>query len=74
VIERVNNEKLQIAIDRTFGIMSRLGIIPPAPEQLQGKNLKIDFVSILTQMQRMVGLGQTERATSFIGNARCGIS
>jgi hypothetical protein len=68
VIERVNNEKLQIAIDRTFGIMSRLGIIPPAPEQLQGKNLKIDFVSILTQMQRMVGLGQTERVTSFIGN------
>lgn len=68
VIERVNNEKLQVAIDRTFGIMSRLGIIPPAPEQLQGKALKIDFVSILTQMQRMVGLGQTERVTSFIGN------
>jgi hypothetical protein len=68
VIERVNGEKLQVAIDRTFGIMTRLGIIPPAPEQLQGKSLKIDFVSILTQMQRMVGLGQTERVTSFIGN------
>ena len=68
VIERVNGEKLQVAIDRTFGIMTRLGIIPPAPDQLQGKALKIDFVSILTQMQRMVGLGQTERVTSFIGN------
>jgi hypothetical protein len=68
VIERVNGEKLQVAIDRTFGIMSRLGIIPPAPDELQGKSLKIDFVSILTQMQRMIGLGQTERVTSFIGN------
>lgn len=67
-IERVNGEKLKIAIDRTFGIMSRLGLLPPAPESLQGQNLKIDFVSILTQMQRMVGMGQTERVTSFIGN------
>lgn len=68
VIERVNDEKLAVVVDRTFGIMQRLGIIPPAPEELQGKGLKIDFVSILTQMQRMVGLSQTERVTSFIGN------
>lgn len=68
VIERVNGEKLKVAIDRAFGIMQRLNIIPPAPEALQGRALKIDFVSILTQMQRMVGIGQTERVTSFIGN------
>jgi hypothetical protein len=68
VIERVNNEKLAVAIDRTFGIMTRMGLIPPAPEALQGKGLKVDFVSILTQMQRMVGLSQTERVTSYIGN------
>jgi hypothetical protein len=67
VIERVNNEKLEVAIDRTFGIMSRKGMLPEAPESLQGKHIKIDFVSILTQMQRMVGLGQTERVVSFIG-------
>lgn len=67
-IERVNGEKLKVVIDRTFGIMSRLGILPDAPEHLQGQALKIDFVSILTQMQRMVGIGQTERVTSFIGN------
>jgi hypothetical protein len=67
VIERVNNEKLAVAIDRTFGIMVRLNIIPPAPEALQGKGLKVDFVSILTQMQRAVGLSQTERTTSYIG-------
>jgi hypothetical protein len=68
VIERVNNEKLEVAIDRTFGIMSRKGMLPPAPESLQGQQIKIDFVSILSQMQRMVGIGQTERIVSFIGN------
>src|SRR3546814_24990 len=68
VIERVNNEKLEVAIDRVFGIMLRGGMLPPVPEVLQGVELKIEFVSILTQMQRMVGLGQIERALGFAGN------
>lgn len=68
VIERVNSEKLEVAIDRTFGIMSRKGMLPPAPEKLQGEAVKVDFVSILAQMQRMVGIGQIERTVGFIGN------
>lgn len=69
VIERVNNEKLEIAIERTFGIMQRMQLLPPAPRILQDQpELKIEFVSILTQMQRMVGLGQIERSVGFIGN------
>lgn len=68
VIERVNTEKLEVSIDRAFGIMSRKGMLPPAPESLQGQPIKVDFVSILAQMQRMVGLGQIERTVSFIGN------
>ncbi len=67
VIERVNNEKLQIALDRVHGIMARAGLFPPPPRSLEGKDLKTDFVSILTQMQRMVGLGQIERTAGFIG-------
>jgi hypothetical protein len=68
VIERVNNEKLEVAIDRTFGIMARRGLLPPAPVHLQGHPVKVDFVSILAQMQRMVGLGQIERTVAFVGN------
>lgn len=68
VIERVNNEKLEVAVDRTFGIMSRGRLLPPPPEALRDVDLKVEFVSILTQMQRMVGLGQIERTVGFIGN------
>lgn len=69
VIERVNGEMLEVAIDRVFGIMSRMNMLPPPPEALQrSRNIKIEFVSILTQMQRMVGLGQIERATNFVGS------
>lgn len=68
VIERVNNEKLRIAIERTFGIMQRAGLLPPAPDSLRDKpDIKIEFVSILTQMQRMVGVGQIERNVQFVG-------
>lgn len=68
VIERVNTEKLEVAIDRAFGIMQRKGLLPPPPEALAGTDLKINFVSILTQMQRMVGIGQIERTAGFVGN------
>ncbi len=67
VIERVNSEKLEVAIDRTFAIMARKRLLPPAPESIQGEPVKVDFVSILAQMQRMVGIGQIERTVGFIG-------
>jgi Bacteriophage head to tail connecting protein len=71
VIERVSNEKLEVAIDRVFGIMSRGGLLPPVPETLAesgGGKIDVEFVSILTQMQRMVGIGQIERTVAFVGN------
>ena len=66
VIERVNTEQLEVVIDRTWGIMSRKGMFPPAPESLQGQAVKVDFVSVLAQMQRMVGLGQIEKSFAFV--------
>lgn len=68
VIERVSNEKLRPIIERTYGIMLRGGLLPPAPEDIAEREIKIEFVSILTQMQRMVGIGSLERTASFIGN------
>ena len=67
VIERVSLEKLQPAISRAYGLVSRGGMIPPVPEVLDGEPVEIEFISILAQMQRMVGLGQIERAVGFVG-------
>jgi hypothetical protein len=68
VIERVANEKLQVAIDRAFAIMSRGAMLPPPPPALHGREVRVEFVSILQQMQRMVGIGQIERVVGFVGN------
>ncbi|AOR77216.1 portal protein [Novosphingobium resinovorum] len=71
VVERASNEKLQVVIDRTFGIMSRGRLLPPAPDSLAempGAEIGVEFVPILAQMQRAVGIGQLERAVGFVGN------
>lgn len=67
VIERVNTEKLQVAIDRAFDIAVRNEMLPPPPQELEGMPIQIDFVSILAQAQRMIGMQQTERAVGFVG-------
>lgn len=67
VIERVNTEKLQVAVDRAFDIAARNEMLPPPPEELQGMALSLDFISILAQAQRMIGMQQTERALGFVG-------
>lgn len=66
VIERVNTEQLEKVIDRAYGIMQRRGSLPQAPDQLQGRPIKVDYVSILAQMQRMIGIGQLEKTVGFI--------
>lgn len=71
VIERVSNEKLEIVIDRVFGIMERGRMLPPPPPSLAeipGARIDVEFVSILSQMQRAVGVGQIERGVAFVGN------
>jgi hypothetical protein len=44
------------------------GILPRAPDALRDVEINVEFVSILTQMQRAVGVGQIERAVGFVGN------
>lgn len=68
VIDRANTEFLQVAFDRMFGIMSRAGMLPPAPPEIQGMEIKVDFVSVLAQAQKLLGISQTERSVAFVGN------
>lgn len=50
------NRPLSDVIDRVFAIMNRRGLIPPAPEVLQGQTLRVDYTSIMAQAQKSVGL------------------
>ena len=67
VLERLNDELLDPLIDRTFAAMLRGGQIPPPPRELEGVDLKVEYVSILAQAQKMVALGAIDRLAMFAG-------
>lgn len=67
VLESMESEGLSPMIDRTFGIMHRAGLLPPPPLEIQGQDLKIEYVSVLAQAQKMVGTTAIEQTFRFAG-------
>ena len=68
VLERFENEALDPAVDRVFAIMHRRGLLPPAPQELQGKPIQVEYISMLAQAQRAAATTGIERLAGFVGN------
>jgi hypothetical protein len=68
VIERLFDDLLDPLIDRTFSQAVKAEILPPPPPELEGMDLKVNYISSLAQAQRAVGTGSIERVATFIGN------
>ncbi len=67
VLERLQNEMLNPLIDTTFDRMLAAGIVPPAPPELHGQELNVEFVSMLAQAQAAVGTNSVDRFVSTMG-------
>ncbi|HEM8068056.1 TPA: phage tail protein [Klebsiella aerogenes] len=67
VLERLNDECLNPFIDRTFSIMARKNLLPPPPDVLQGMPLKIEYISVMAQAQKSIGLSSLSSTVGFIG-------
>lgn len=61
VLERLHDELLSPLIDITFDRMSDAGILPPAPPEIEGRDLNIEFISTLAQAQRAVAAAGSDR-------------
>jgi hypothetical protein len=68
VLERLHNELLDPLIEMTFDRMIESGIVPPPPQELQGKDLNVEFVSMLAQAQRAVGTNSIDRFVGSLGS------
>jgi hypothetical protein len=66
-LERMNDELLSPFIDMTFAKIVTAGVLPTPPKEMQGNDLKIEFISTLAQAQRAVGLGAIERILGTVG-------
>lgn len=68
VIERQHSEFLSPLIDRSFGILERAGLLPPPPRELEGMDIKVEYNSLLSQAQKMVGTQSLEKLLGFVGS------
>ena len=66
VLERLNQDMLDPLIDIGFEMMLRQGLIPPPPDELRGVTLKVEYISIMAQAQKLTGLVSLERFTAFV--------
>lgn len=67
VLERLHNELLDPLVSMTFERMMEAGQLPPPPEELQGADLNVDFVSMLAQAQRAVSTNSVDRFVMNLG-------
>jgi hypothetical protein len=68
VLQRLNVELLDPLLDDTFSFALEAGLIPPAPPDLAGQVLDVQYVSLLAQAQQAVAATSIERTMSFAGN------
>lgn len=67
VLENIYNGQLEPVIERTYGILNRLRMLPPPPPDLQKKDFDIEYTSMLAQAQKAVATGSIERGVAFVG-------
>lgn len=67
VLERLQNELLKPLIDTTFAFMVQQGNMAPPPEELQGVPLDVEFISVLAQAQRSIGVNSIDRYLNTVG-------
>ncbi|NIL23525.1 phage tail protein [Yersinia mollaretii] len=68
VLERLNDEFLNPLIDRCFSIMVRKNMLPPPPEVMQGMPLRVEYISVMAQAQKAIGVSSLERFVGFVSN------
>lgn len=67
VIERQQAELLDPFIERSFGIMLRSGLIPSPPTPVSEAGMKIEYISLLAQAQKLVGVQSIRDVLGFVG-------
>jgi len=71
VIAKLNNDQNKPFIDRLFNIMNRAGLLPELSPELEeligGMPMKVTYISVFAQAQKMIGITAIEQTVNFIG-------
>lgn len=64
IVERNNGECHKNVIDRVYAMADRAGHLPPPPEELQGQDLKVTYLSPLSRALKLIGVGSMDAYVS----------
>lgn len=68
LVGRLEGELLGPMIGRIFGILTRLNLLPPAPEIIQGQEFSVEYVSQIASAQKQISAqGLVQAAQVIIG-------
>lgn len=67
VLERLEHEGLDRALERLFNMTVKANLLPPPPPELSGQVLRVEYVGPLAQAQRAIATQGIDRLTNFVG-------
>ncbi len=67
VLERLYDEGIKPAIERTWAVMARANIFPPPPPEIRGQPMEIEFISMLSTAQSAAQTAGIERIFQLVG-------
>lgn len=67
MVTRLHSEFLKPAVLNAYSILNRIGALPRPPPEIAGMEMTVDFISTLTQAQKLIGAISIERGLAFIG-------
>lgn len=65
VLESVQEAQDDV-VDRVYSIAEGLGVLPPAPKELQGQDLKVEYVGVFAQAQKAIGNGPIMETAQYV--------
>ena len=68
VLQRLDREMLRPCIDRAFAILERQGLLPEPPQEIIGREIRVEYLSPLILAQRMAAIGAVDRYMGFLSN------
>lgn len=68
VLEKLQDELLEPLIARALAILTRRGLMPQAPQELNGQPYKVEYISMMAQAQKTLGLTAIDRTAGFVAN------
>lgn len=65
LVGRLESEMLGPLVERVFGILDRMGLLPTPPEIIQGEEFNVEYVSPIATAQKQTTLNSIAQALQF---------